>query len=385
MFEERTQKLKARLVEDGLEIALITDDDSVYYFSGFYDYLHMDFGRPTILVVSAQGAPILVTPTIELEMAQRMTWIEDIRAWQDGEGSEWRGDLQHLIEAVGSAAIGIERGTMPSLVRDFVDHVVTNSNLTDITSLIAELRMIKSDEELQLARHSGQVAMAMMTAGRDAIREGVPEYEVALATAEAGARSAAELLTDNYDDDWMSPNTHFLQIMASGSNITMAHRRPTLRQITRGDPVFLCFCGMANFHRFKLGFDRTFWLGEIQDSRQAEIYEVAVASQRAALEYVRPGMLAEEVHAAYAEVIQTAGYDYPFRCGRATGFSFLERPQLVAGDQTVLEPGMVFAVDGSVSVAGYFRAQVGDSVVVTENGYEPITEFPKTINEVVVG
>ena len=96
-------------------------------------------------------------------------------------------------------------------------------------------------------------------------------------------------------------------------------------------------------------------------------------------------MLAEEVHAAYAEVIQTAGYDYPFRCGRATGFSFLERPQLVAGDQTVLEPGMVFAVDGSVSVAGYFRAQVGDSVVVTENGYEPITEFPKTINEVVVG
>ncbi|MDP6653736.1 MAG: aminopeptidase P family N-terminal domain-containing protein, partial [Gammaproteobacteria bacterium] len=104
MFEERTQKLKARLVEDGLEIALITDDDSVYYFSGFYDYLHMDFGRPTILVVLAQGAPILVTPNIELEMAQRMTWIEDIRAWQDGEGSEWRGDLQHLIEAVGSAA-----------------------------------------------------------------------------------------------------------------------------------------------------------------------------------------------------------------------------------------------------------------------------------------
>ena len=151
MFEERTQKLKARLVEDGLEMALITDDDSVYYFSGFYDYLHMDFGRPTILVVSAQGAPILVTPTIELEMAQRMTWIEDIRAWQDGEGSEWRGDLQHLIEAVGSAAIGIERGAMPSLVRDFVDHLATNSNLTDITSLIAELRMIKSDEELQLS------------------------------------------------------------------------------------------------------------------------------------------------------------------------------------------------------------------------------------------
>ena len=254
MFEERTRTLQARLANAGLAVALITDDDSVYYFSGFYDYLHMEFGRPTILAVPAQGAPVLVTPTIELEMAQGMTWIEDIRPWQDGEGSEWRGDLQQLIETVGSTAIGIERGSMPSLVRDFVDHSVTDSNLTDITSLIAELRMIKSNEELQLARHSGQVAMAMMTAGRDAIREGVPEYEVALATSEAGARSAAELLAANYDDGWMSPNTHFLQIMASGTDITMAHRRPTLRQITRGDPVFLCFCGMSNFSSVQAGF-----------------------------------------------------------------------------------------------------------------------------------
>ena len=71
---------------------------------------------------------------------------------------------------------------------------------------------------------------------------------------------------------------------------------------------------------------------------------------------LRPGVTAEQVHAAYAEVIQGAGYEYPFRCGRATGFSFLEKPQLVAGDKTVLRPGMVFAVDGSVSVAKTFRA-----------------------------
>ena len=385
MFEERTRTLQTRLADAGLAVALITNDDSVYYFSGFYDYLHMEFGRPTVLAVPAHDAPVLVTPVIELEMAQGMSWVEDIRPWQDGKGSEWRGDLQQLIEAAGSAGIGIEGGSMPALVRDFVNRSVSSPSLTDITSVIAELRMIKSDKELQLARHAGEVAIAMMKAGRDAIGEGVPEFEVALATATAGACSAAKILAAHYDDAWMSPNTHFLQIMASGTDITMAHRRPTLRQITCGDPIFLCFCGMANFHRFKLGFDRTFWLTEIRDPRQAEIYEVAVASQRAALKQVRPGVLAEEVHAAYAEVIQTAGYDYPFRCGRATGFSFLERPQLVAGDRTPLEPGMGFAVDGSVSVAGYFRAQVGDSIVVTEKGYEPITEFPKTIDDAVVG
>ena len=244
------------------------------------------------------------------------------------------------------------------------------------------MRRIKSPAELQLARHAGQVAMAMMQAGRGAIADGVPEYEVALATSQAGTRRAAELLDAHYDASDMSPNTHFLQIMASGRDIVKTHHRASTRIMRRGDPVFLCFCGMTNFHRFKLGFDRTFWIGEA-DPAQAAVYEVAVASQKAALEALRPGVTAESVHAAYAEVIQTAGYDYPFRCGRATGFSFLETPQLVTGDTTVLEPGMVFAIDGSVAVAD-FRAQVGDSFIVTDTGYEPVTEHPKDLVDVIL-
>ena len=150
-----------------------------------------------------------------------------------------------------------------------------------------------------------------------------------------------------------------------------------------GEPVFLCFCGMTNFHRFKLGFDRTFWIGEIADKAQQKIYEVAVASQQAALDALRPGVTAESVHAAYAEVISASGADYPFRCGRATGFSFLEAPQLVAGDKTILQPGMVMAVDGSVS-ADTFRAQVGDSFIITEDGYEALTNHPKSVEDVVL-
>ena len=62
---------------------------------------------------------------------------------------------------------------------------------------------------------------------------------------------------------------------------------------------------------------------------------------------------------------------------------FLEKPQLVFGDKTILQPGMVLAVDGSVSVKKTFRAQVGDSFIVTENGYEPLTEFAKDLEDVV--
>jgi len=212
---------------------------------------------------------------------------------------------------------------------------------------------------------------------------------VALAAAAAGTRKAAELLDAYYDDSEMSPNTHFLQIMASGDTITRTHHRATTRIMKSGEPVFLCFCGMTNFHRFKLGFDRTFWIDEIADLRQAELYEVAVASQQAALEKLKPGVTAESVHAAYAEVIQAAGFDYPFRCGRATGFSFLEQPQLVTGDQTVLQAGMVMAVDGSVCLdpgidtAG-FRAQVGDSFILTDDGYECVTEYSKSLDDIVL-
>ncbi|MEL6315023.1 MAG: M24 family metallopeptidase, partial [Pseudomonadota bacterium] len=267
------------------------------------------------------------------------------------------------------------------LVRFYIDRLMSREHQMSLTPILSDMRMIKSTEEQQLARHAGQVANAMMSAGRAAIADGVPEYEVAIAASQAGTRKAAELLAAHYDDADMSPNTHFLQIMASGEEITKTHHRASTRIMRRGEPVFLCFCGMTNFHRFKLGFDRTFWIGEPADPSQIAVYEVAVASQAAALKALRPGVTAESVHAEYAEVIQGAGFEYPFRCGRATGFSFLEDPQLVTGDKTILQPGMVLAVDGSVSV-DRFRAQVGDSFIVTEDGYETLTDHPKNLDEI---
>ncbi|MYK31022.1 MAG: aminopeptidase P family protein [Boseongicola sp. SB0670_bin_30] len=375
------QAFRERLAEAGIDVALITDDDNVYYLTGYYDYLHMEFGRPTILAVPRDGDSVLITPTIDLNSARASAQVERIAPWNDGKGNEWREELPGIFKA--AVRVAIEPDQMPPVVRTFLGEFVDSGRLTSAAAILAEMRMIKSDEELQLARHAGQVGNAMMEAGRAAIADGVPEFEVAIATSQAGTRKAAELLSAHYQDAYMSPNTHFLQIMASGETIINTHRRASTRIMRRGEPVFLCFCGMTNFHRFKLGFDRTFWIGEIADRAQAEVYEVAVASQKAALDALRPGVTAESVHAAYAEVIAGAGHEYPFRCGRATGFSFLERPQLVTGDTTVLQPGMVLAVDGSVLVET-FRAQVGDSFIITENGWEAITDHPKTLEEVIL-
>jgi len=382
MFTERMDMFRRRLVDEGVDVALITDDDSVYYLTGYHDYLHMEFGRPTILVVTHQDESLLITPNMEADMAEAAARVDRIAVWNDGLGREWRQELPGVL--VGAGRVAIEPDLMAPLVRNYVDTLVDGDRLIDVTPVVGAMRMVKAPAELQLARHAGQVAGAMMDAGRAAIGAGVAEFEVALATSEAGTRKAAELLDAHYDDTCMSPNTHFLQIMASGGEITKPHHRASNRLMQWGEPVFLCLCGMTNFHRFKLGFDRTFWIGEVADDQQAEIYEVALASQTAALSTLRSGVTAESVHAAYAEVIHEAGFDYPFRCGRATGYSFLEKPELVSGDTTMLESGMVLAIDGSVSVAGTFRAQVGDSFIVKDDGYEQITHHPKDLNDVVI-
>ena len=380
MFRNRLTLFQNTLAEKNIDLALITDEDNVYYLTGYYDYLHMEFGRPTILVVPQNGPVVLITPTIDLNAAQSAAQVDRIAPWNDGMGNEWREELPKAIR--NTTTIAVEPDHMPPMVRAYVSEVIDTQRLGNATALLSAMRMIKSPEELQLARHAGEVATAMMLAGRGAIADGVPEFEVAIATSQAGTRKAADLLTRHYADTDMSPNTHFLQIMASGESIIKTHHRASTRIMHKGDPVFLCFCGMTNFHRFKLGFDRTFWIGDAPKD-QIAVYEVAVASQKAALNALRPGVTAESIHAEYANVIQEAGYDYPFRCGRATGFSFLETPQLVTGDKTIIQPGMVLAIDGSVSVET-FRAQVGDSVIVTEDGWEPLTQHTKAVQDVIL-
>ena len=382
MFKKNLENLRKSLQKNNIDIAIITDDDSLYYFTGYFDYLHMSFGRPTLLLVPKDSDSVLITPLIDVHLVSKNCPVDKIITWNDGVGDEWREHLPKYIKK--NLNIGIEKFKISTLVLNYISSLTEEKFLSNITPTLDSIRMIKTKEELKIAKSAGKVAEAMMNAGKEAIGDNVPEYEVALATSQAGTRKAAEILKSEFDDSNMSPLIHFLQIMASGRDLPKTHHRASTKIIKEGDPVFLCFCGMTNFHKFKLGFDRTFWVKEIRDKSQIKTYETAVQSQKAALSVLGPGVKAEDVHAAYADAIQSAGYPYPtFRCGRATGFSMLEEPQLVSGNTTILQPGMVFAVDGSANEET-FRAQVGDSFIITENGYDQITNFSKKIEDLII-
>ena len=78
MFKSRMQVFRNELIKANINVALITDEDNVYYLTGYYDYLHMEFGRPTILVVPKDGETFLITPSIDLNSALANADVDQI-------------------------------------------------------------------------------------------------------------------------------------------------------------------------------------------------------------------------------------------------------------------------------------------------------------------
>jgi Xaa-Pro aminopeptidase len=238
--------------------------------------------------------------------------------------------------------------------------------------------MIKSPEEIAVMRKAGAIGGAMMAAAQSALAEGVPEYEAALAVINAGTRKAAGFLTDRGWEAFVSPLIHNLQIMQSGRDTAMVHRRAGVKRLERGDPVYFCFCNMVEFKHYRLGFDRMFFVGEAS-GEAGRVQEAAVAAQQAALGAIREGVVAEDVAAAANEVYRSAGFAPGYRTGRSIGVSYLEQPELKEGDKTRLRAGMTFAVDGGITIEGRLGGRIGDSIVVTQTGFEYLTDYPRTL------
>jgi Xaa-Pro dipeptidase len=371
LSQARAAELQRRMVDEGIDLLLLTDPDSIYYVSNYWGDLGVEFGRPSILAVPRAGDLTLITAFMELEMAGAMTWVTDIRPYKDGEGGEWADPLGDLIAGRDAATIAVERFQIPAMVSEYLREALGRADFTDGTDVLADMRMIKTPREIEMIRQAGRVAVAMGQAGRDAIGEGVPEFEVSLACIAGGTRMAAEIIGSEDAASLMSPMIHNLQVLNSGHFTSMTHMHPTVRKLERFDPIYLCFCPIAHFKQFKLGFDREYFVGDIRDE-QARLY-----AQRAGIDAMRPGVTAEEVHRASEAVYLDAGLGMSYRTGRAIGYSSLEKPQIKHGDKTVLQPGMAFAVDGGITIPGEFGARVGDTILVTETGTECVTEFPR--------
>ena len=365
---ERTKRLQARMKNLGIRQAVFTDESSIAYLAGFWGYLGIEFGRPTMLVVHAEDDPVVITPLMESEMVAEMTWVKDIITWEDVGERSWG---RALGTALGKnpAEIWIEKPCIPAIVRNFMDEAFQGVPLKDISPVLGTQRMIKSPLEISIMKQAGQIASAMMKAAHGSLTIGAREFESALAVIDAGSRKAADFLTDKGWERFVSPMIHNLQILQSGADTSMVHRRASVREYRSADPVYFCFCNMAQFKQYKLGFDRMFHIAEVSENA-AQVQQAAIDAQQAAIAAIRPGVLAADVAAAANEVSASRGYRTGYRTGRSIGVAYLDAPELKEGDKTVLKPGMTFAVDGGISIDGVTAGRIGDSVVVSETGCE---------------
>lgn len=168
----------------------------------------------------------------------------------------------------------------------------------------------------------------------------------------------------------------FETIVASGPNSALPHARPGRRMLAPGDGVVLDFGGV--YDGYCVDLTRTVELGRgVPEFRR--IFDAVAEAQQAAIDCVRPGVLASHVDKTARDVLARHGLLEAFGhgTGHGLGLEVHEEPRIgrVAGGHpdVPLEPGMVFTVEPGAYVEGFAGVRIEDDVLVTEDGCEILT------------
>ena len=373
-FERRLAGLRQIMSEKELDAVVLTSYHGIKYYS---DFLFTYFGRSYAMVVTHDDT-VTVTANIDAGMPWRTSYGDNVVY------TDWRRDNFYFAisealrqRGVTPRRVGVEDDTLPVLLRERLREAVGGADLVDVSQAAMRQRMIKSPEEIEVIKHGARIGDLGGEAIRAAIREGVMEYEVALAGTEAMVHEIARTFPHReVRDTWVW--------FQSGINTDGAHNWATTRKLRKGDILSLnCFPMTSGYYT---ALERTLFLGE-PDKRSLELWKVNVEVHEAGLELIRPGAVCKDIAAELNKIYvsygllpnRTFGYGHSFGVlshyyGREAGLELRE------DIDTVLEPGMVVSMEPMITVpegepgAGGYREH--DILVVGEDGAENITKFP---------
>jgi len=229
--------------------------------------------------------------------------------------------------------------------------------------------VIKDADEVERLRRAAAGLSPVAEAAMAAVRPGVAEREV------AGVIEAA-LRTAGYE------RPAFDTIVASGPNAALPHHRAGERKLSVGDVVVLDFGGVLDGYCSDL--TRTVSVGA-PSGDALRVHAAVLAAQRAAIDAVRPGVLASLVDAAARQVLDAKGLGEAFGhgTGHGLGLDVHEDPRVAratADSPSVpLEAGMVLTVEPGAYLAGWGGVRIEDDVLVTATGCETLTSVPRDL------
>ena len=169
--------------------------------------------------------------------------------------------------------------------------------------------------------------------------------------------------------------------IAAGPTAASPHAVPGDRVVQEGELVLIDAGALLD--GYCSDCTRTFAVGEVSDSLR-DVYEVVREAQQAGVDAIRPGVTGREVDAAARAVIADAGYGENFGHGLGHGIGLLvhEAPNLRPEADEVLAAGNVVTVEPGIYLSGVAGIRIEDLVVVTEDGCDVLTSFPKELHVV---
>jgi Xaa-Pro dipeptidase len=369
-YERRLAELRQRMAAQELEGVIITTPENICYLTGFESPGHYYFNA---LVVPLDGEPFMTPRLLEDSGVQVHTWVAVSRPYHDDQDPmEILGQALAEFNLTGKG-IGYEKGCwfFTALQQERLFARVGQANFVDCGGIVEEGRLIKSEYEVDLMKTAARATEAGMQAGIEAVQAGATENDVAAEIHYAMIKAGSE---------WPS----IVPFIASGPRGAIGHATWAGRTIEPNEFVFLEIAGCLK--RYHAPMMRTVYTGE-PDATIREGEQVVLDAIAAALDMIKPGVVAEEVDAVARKVIAKASFGaqqasrtaYSVGIGLPPDWGEGQILSMQPGEKRPLAANMTFHLLPWVQIPGRGGLGLTETIRVTENGCELITNYERKL------
>lgn len=371
-FEQRLIKAQDVMQQYKLDGVLLTTPQNIRYFTGYDSQFWESPTRPWFVIVPASGKPIGIVPEIG-ESEFKKTWLDDIKTWPsprpEDEGiSIVKSTLEHLTKIHGQ--IGAEFGKEMAIrmpVRDlFKLKENLNTNIVDGSDAIWEMRMIKTNTEIERIKHICSIAS-------DAYYDLPSKLNIGDTEREAVNKLKIDIINRGAD------NVPFMPGISGEGGVSQIVCGPSDRIIEKGDILFIDTG--STFDGYFCDFDRNFAFGSAT-SEVEKVNEILWNATEAGINAAKPGVSTFDIFNTMNKIISdgNAVGNNVGRLGHGLGLQLTEPPSHRPGDNTIIKENMVLTIEPGMEYAKGKMIVHEENVVIRKDGAELITKrAPKEI------